>query len=250
MNCQNVRELLNGYVDGELDLVNHLDIERHLKTCPACAAECENYLSISSAMSDGDLYFRAPDGLRDRIAIALQPGAEAVEMTTSRSSIWRLIPVFATVAVAIILIFVFLQTGSSGDEMLANEMVSSHVRSLMADHLFDVPSSDQHTVKPWFDGKIDFSPPVVDTAAQGFPLKGGRLDYAAGRPVAALVYQRHQHFINLFVYPSTGGPDSGYKMSERQGYNLVHWSRSGMTFWAVSDLNLNELQEFAQAIQN
>ena len=247
MNCQTAQKLLNGYVDDELDLVNHLEVEEHLKTCPACLLESENHASLRSAMNDELFYFRAPDTLRDRITNATHP----VETpATDRVSFWRFVPVFATVAVAIILIFAFLQTGSSSDDLLANEIVSSHVRSLMADHLTDVPSSDQHTVKPWFDGKLDYSPPVVDLAQQGFPLKGGRLDYAASRPVAALVYQRHQHFINLFVFPSTGGPDSGYKMSERQGYNLIHWSRSGMTFWAVSDLNLNELQEFTQSLKN
>ncbi|MBA3356983.1 MAG: anti-sigma factor [Pyrinomonadaceae bacterium] len=120
----------------------------------------------------------------------------------------------------------------------------------MANHLTDVPSSDQHTVKPWFDGKLDFAPPVTDLTAQGFPLVGGRLDYISNRPVAALVYQRRQHFINLFIWLSTNDSESGNKIMTRQGYNLIRWNQSGMTYWAVSDLNLNELQEFAQAVQN
>ena len=241
---------MNGYADGELDLAHHLEIEQHLKTCRACALASENYEAIGSAMKDETFYFRAPDSLRDRLQAGFQPTRIPLETpAVTRSSVWRLVPVFATLAVAIVLIFAFFQTGSSNEELLATEIVSSHVRSMMADHLTDVPSSDQHTVKPWFDGKLDYSPPVIDLAQQGFPLKGGRLDYAAGRPVAALVYQRHQHYINLFVFPTTG-PDSGYKMSERQGYNLIHWSRSGMAFWAVSDVNLNELQEFTRSIQN
>ncbi len=247
MNCQSSKDLLNAYSDGELDLMNHLEIEKHLKACPACELAFENQVALRSALADESLYLRAPDGLRDRISGAIQP---AEPPTTKGISIWRFAPVFATIVVMIVLIFVFLQTGSSNDDLLAGEIVSDHVRSMMANHLTDVPSSDQHTVKPWFEGKLDYSPPVVDLAAKGFPLVGGRLDYAASRPIAALVYQRHQHYINLFVFPSTGDVDGANRMAVRQGYNLIHWSRSGMTFWAVSDLNLNELQEFAQALQN
>ena len=165
---------------------------------------------------------------------------------------WRWLAVAGSLAVAaiIITVLVFIQSGPARDDLLAQEIVSSHVRSLMANHLNDVASSDQHTVKPWFEGKLDFSPPVTDLTARGFPLVGGRLDYIGNRPVAALVYQRRQHFINLFVWPSADESESRSKMGIRQGYNLIHWNRAGMSYWAVSDLNINELQEFAQALQN
>jgi anti-sigma factor RsiW len=119
----------------------------------------------------------------------------------------------------------------------------------MADHLTDVPSSDQHTVKPWFNGKLDFSPTVKDLREHGFSLNGGRVDYIGNRPVAALVYQCRQHSINLFVWPSASAPAVNEKAEERQGYNLIRWSNGGMTYWAISDLNLVELQQFAQLIR-
>src|SRR5439155_24132787 len=157
------------------------------------------------------------------------------------------IPIAGTALIAFLLATSFIR--ASTDERLAQEVTANHVRSLMATHLTDVTSSDQRTVKPWFDGKIDFSPPVKDLAAQGFPLVGGRLDYLQNRPVAALIYQRHKHLINLFVWPATRNSSRTKKLVVRQGYNLIHWNESGMTFWAVSDLNPVELREFVELIK-
>jgi anti-sigma factor RsiW len=143
-----------------------------------------------------------------------------------------------------------LRLARSNDAILTQELVASHVRSqMLPSHRFDVESTDAHTVKPWFEGKLDFAPPVKDLTNQGFPLVGGRLDYLHNRPVAALVYQCRKHLINLFVWPSSPGDEAAPPTATRQGFHLIRWTQSGMTFWAISDLNERELQEFANLIQ-
>ena len=249
MNCQTIQNLLNGYVDGELDLINHLQIEEHLKECSSCMQNHENLLKLKSTLNDNALYFNASSNLQKRIQTALHKTNE--ESPINKFWQWRWLTIAAPVALTLIFLgLIFFQSSPDNDELLAKEAVSGHIRSMMVNHLTDVLSSDKHTVKPWFDGKLDFSPPVVDLTSQGFPLIGGRLDYLGNRPIAAIVYQRQQHFINLFVFPSVNNSDTGNKMTVRQGYNLIHWNKSGMIFLAVSDLNLNELQEFAQLLQN
>jgi anti-sigma factor RsiW len=153
-------------------------------------------------------------------------------------------------AAVIVLALVPLLRGPSTQEILAQQVLSSHIRSLMPQHLTDVSSSDQHTVKPWFNGRLDFSPPVADFAKEGFPLVGGRLDYVDNRPVAALVYGRRKHFINVFVWPSASKIDAGTKDMTLQGYNLVQWTKSGMTYWVVSDLSKSELDEFVRQVRS
>ena len=251
MKCEEVRTFLDAFADGELDLVNHLQVEQHFKDCDACEQVHRNVVAVKSALSDESMYFRAPAGLQQRLRASVKEG----DQQSSTSSWWNWQWAYSLAAVAVIgvlvitALVVFWQRDSRTD-LLATEVVSSHVRSLMVSHLTDVPSSDQHTVKPWFDGKLDFAPPVVDLGPQGFTLVGGRLDYLAGRPAAALVYQRRQHVINLFVFPAQDGAPGGGGTLVIQGYNVVHWNRSGMTFWAVSDLNPSELQEFAQLLQS
>ena len=249
MSCRDIQDLRQGYLDGELDLTGSLKVEQHLQDCQACAREHQNQKTLRTALSDSSLYFCAPAQLEKRLKSSLRKTIKAEP--ESRPSPWRWIFALGSAVVAAILVagLLFFRPAPARDDLLAQEMVSAHVRSLMASHLTDVTSTNQHTVKPWFDGKLDFSPQVIDLANQGFVLVGGRLDYIGKRPVAALVYQRRQHFINLFVWPETGADSGANKMSEQQGYNLVHWNKAGMVYWAVSDLNINELQEFAQAQQ-
>jgi anti-sigma factor RsiW len=250
MICQDMRNLMHGYIDGELDLLNNLRIEEHLKDCQSCARDHLNHRALSSAISGSSLYFNAPAKLQERVRLAVR--AMSKNEPRNRVLSWRWLPAMATLAlIAIILcVLVLTQIGPTRDDLLAQEIVSSHVRSLMATHLTDVQSSDQHTVKPWFDGKLDYSPPVTDLVSLGFQLVGGRLDYIGNRPVAALVYQRRQHLINLFIWPSADESGNKNKIDVRQGYNLVHWDRAGMSYWAVSDVNLSDLQIFAEAMRD
>lgn len=247
MSCQQTHELIHGYLDGELDLVKSIEIEQHLADCQVCTQSYKGMRGLQSVVRNNAVRFEPPAGLEGRLRTALRHESEP------RPAIlrWRWVLAAALFASAAIVIFSIagMFARPSADDLLAQEVVASHVRSLMANHLTDVPSSDQHTVKPWFDGKLDFSPVVKDLGQQGFNLNGGRLDYIGNRPVAALVYQRRQHPINLFIWPANEAPAMSEKALERQGYNLIRWSSGGMTYWAVSDLNLSELQQFVQLLR-
>ena len=250
MICREAQELIHGYVDGELDLVRNLEMELHLHECAACAGIEERLRALRSGMT-GSLYFHPPPGLEGRIRAELRAAAQPQGRARHFGIRGQWIGIAATLLLAVAGTWqVALMNRPSGDaEILAREAMESHVRSLMASHLTDVPSSDRHTVKPWFNGKLDFSPAVNDFADRGFALVGGRLDYLDNRPVAALVYQRRKHLINLFVWPTPREPDSGVQASSRQGYNLVHWTSGHMTHWAVSDLNAAELEGFATLVR-
>src|SRR6266496_2839271 len=250
MECKNAQILIGGYLDRELDPVRTLEIEDHLHGCAVCSRTYKDHQVLSEGLRTGSVYFKAPADLQKRIQRAVRQAAKTESAPRWLSWSWvRMAAPLAAAALVLFTLVPFLR-GPSTEEILTREVVSGHVRSLMANHLADVPSSDQHTVKPWFNGKLDFSPPVQDLATQGFPLVGGRLDYVNNRPVAALIYQRAKHLINVFIWPSSESSDSGIKSETRQGYHVLHWTRSGMTYWAVSDLEESQLQEFVQLLQN
>ena len=248
MNCVEAEHLVQLYIDQELDLVRVVDVDRHLQSCAACRELYDRQRGLRSALRRDADYHRAPPELRERLRFALRAETKgAARPRLLWPGRWNTgLAVAATVVLSVsAALFIALPTPQ---DRLENDIVSSHVRSLMANHLSDVASSDQHTVKPWFNGKLDYSPPVNDLTSQGFPLIGGRLDYLDGRPVAALVYRHRQHMINLFVWPGAGAHERKPQALSRQGYHLLRWTQGGMEFWAVSDLNETELTKFADEI--
>jgi anti-sigma factor RsiW len=259
VSCQETQNLIHGYIDGELDLVRNLEIERHLQACQTCSQAHRDQQALRSAITTNSLYYHAPASLpmrvRSAVSNANKPGVfpQIMSWKMPRIMSWRWLSVGVSLAAVAILALILapILTRPSADELMAREIISAHVRSLMASHLTDVSSSDQHTVKPWFNGKLDFSPPVKDLTNQGFPLVGGRLDYINDRPVVALIYRRQQHFINLFIWPSAQGSEMAKtEPAQRQGYHLFRWTTSGMTYWAISDLNERELKEFIQLLRD
>ena len=241
MNCPEAQRLLHAYLDGELDMQNSLEMEQHLRVCPGCAHDYANSLALRSAIRENSLYFSPPK--------RLQKGLRRLtgKQTTGLSRRWL------SVAAALLLAFfgiwgltLWWSTSSSSQHLLTQEVLASHERSFMDKHLVDITSSDQQAVKSWFQGKLDFSPPVIDLTPQGFSVLGARLDYLDGRPVAAIVYKRGSHVINLFIWPSPQKGESEPSTTTLQGSYLVHWTAYGMNCWAVSDLNPTDMQQFAQ----
>jgi anti-sigma factor RsiW len=247
--CENKR-LLHAYLDGELDAVRNIEFEQHLQTCPECDLELRNQQALRRSLSEANLYEPAPRSLRTRVRAALPREIRPGPIPQRRPAALGWLVAAAAIIVAFVLGAKVIPNVGARQQtaMLSQEIVASHIRSLQPGHLFDVQSTDQHTVKPWFDGKLDFAPPVTDLASQGFPLVGGRLDYLNHRDVAALVFQRQKHFINVFVWPSESKPLTIPEIQTIQGYQLIFWWRDGMYFCASSDLNVAELTEFAQLL--
>lgn len=244
VDCRDVQPLLHPYSDGELDLVRHLQIEHHLAECTECAEREREVRQLRGMFADAPLYHRAPDSLRRKVLAALDAPAAAAPVVRKRRPWAAFAATAAGIALAVTAALVWGRTDA--DSRVAEQVTAGHVRSLQAAHLTDQPSSDRHQVKPWFQDKLDFSPQVPDLAADGFPLAGGRLDYLADRPVAAIVYHRRQHAINLFTWPAGDGADRPVRSLHRQGFHLRQWQHAGMTYWAVSDLNPQELDDFVR----
>ena len=248
MTCHEIGRLLDAYVDNELEAARSAELREHLAACPACSRRLADRESLSQLVRRLP-YYAAPESLRAGVAAPARrrrfpPGPIALAASlTLAVSIGGATAILRSMRAA-----QAVQLQAS----IGEETVSGHVRSMMGmgAHLLDVQSSDQHTVKPWFLGKLDFAPPVEDLTSDGFPLVGGRLDYIAGRPVAALVYQRRQHTINLFVWPSPiPGQIAASGAQSIRGFQVRHWTGNGMSFWAVSDLNGAELTQFVRALQ-
>jgi anti-sigma factor RsiW len=253
MNCGDSEILLNALIDGELDAGHAHDAEKHVATCSACAEMLTELRDLHDAVSAAGLKMAAPAHLRSRIEKALPlPSARVIAprkfFQPSRRTFFGGFAVGTALSAALAASLVFTVVGTDQQQSIANEVVSAHIRSLQAGHLMDVETSDQHTVKPWFNGKLDVAPPVIDLTAQGFRLLGGRLDYIDGEPVASVVYQRRKHIINLFVARRLGASQATARLEAIQGYNIRNWSEAGLDFWAVSDIAPDELNEFGQMI--
>jgi len=248
MTCDEAEILLHALLDGELDAGHAREVEDHIAGCPNCAAQLAAYREMHKAVAGADLRYAAPPGLRRRIETSL-PQPQAQTRAPSRRSVLRgfamgsaMSAIAATGLVAIVL-------RNDDEQRILSEVVSAHLRSLQAGHLTDVISTDQHTVKPWFNGKLDVAPPVIDLTAQGFTLIGGRLDYIDARLVGAVVYRRRQHIINLFVAQTADTERHTAKMETMQGFNIWRWSDRGLNYWAVSDVAADELAEFGEKFE-
>lgn len=250
MECERVRELIDAYVDRELDVSLSAEIERHLESCAACRALCEGRRALRAQLQEPALYVTAPERLQRRIVEVIAAESPPAKQRPARRQ-WLQLAAACTAAALLGSGTTYLSITGNTRQSLTDEVVANHVRSLLVENrVIDVPSSDEHTVKPWFNGKVDFAPPVVDLTSDGFPLLGGRLDYVGQRTVAALVYRHRQHIINLFLWPADSGTaDGGVAASSLEGYHVIHWSSGGMTYWAVSDLNPEDLRAFGNLVQ-
>lgn len=240
MTCEEAEVLLHALIDGELDAGHAREVETHIAGCAHCTALLEDYREMSKAIVDADLRYTAPPELRRRIEAALPQARQA----PNRRSVLRGFALGSAVSALAATGLVAIVLRNDDVERIQSEVVSAHLRSLQAGHLTDVISTDQHTVKPWFNGKLDVSPPVIDLTAQGFTLIGGRLDYVDARAIGAVVYRRRQHVINLFVAQTANIEHHAAKITTLQGFNIRRWSDRGLNYWAVSDLGADELADF------
>jgi anti-sigma factor RsiW len=248
MNCSH--DLIEAYMDEELDPGVSASVEEHLSGCRSCSEVYSRFREQRAEIRSAAPYYTAPAQLERSVRDSLRQAAADETKATTNNMAWRWLAIAASILLAVSVSWNMRPSskGIAENDAIAQNILADHIRSLIGTHLLDVPSTDQHTVKPWFNGKLDFSPEVKDFAAQGFPLIGGRLDYLMDRTVAALVYGRRQHVINVFTWPAGPAPTPQSQFS-RNGYNAIHWSHGSMTFWAVSDVALPELAQFRDLYQ-
>lgn len=246
--CADQLLLLHGLIDGELDAANSLAIEGHVKACAACADELRRIECVRARLAASRVSHSMPEAVGSGIKAALQaataPQRALAPLSQSAHRRWQ--APFAggglvALATSLVLFLAMPQLTTRG---IQDQLVANHVRSLLANHLTDIGTSNRHIVKPWFNGRIDFAPPVPELAGGGFPLVGGRLDYVDGQVVPAIVYHRRLHTINLFVRPASGTLSSERFVTRRDGYSLVRWTQDGLELWAVSDIESDELRQF------
>jgi anti-sigma factor RsiW len=246
MTCDEAEILLHALIDGELDAGHAREVEDHIAGCPGCAAQVKAYREMSWTIAGADLRYAAPPLLRRRIEAALpQPQARV----PNRRAVLRGFAMGSAVSAIAATGLVAIVLRGDDEARIQSEVVSAHLRSLQAGHLTDVLSTDQHTVKPWFNGKLDVAPPVVDLTSQGFTLIGGRLDYVDARPIGAIVYRRRSHVINLFVAQTASTERHAARIETIQGFNIRRWSERGLNYWAVSDLAADELADFGEKFE-
>jgi len=246
MTCDEARIMLHALLDGELDAGHSRDVEAHIASCAACAAELAAQREMQRVLADTNLRYTAPASLRGRIEASLP---EPQRQQPTRRSVLRGFAMGSAVSALAASGVVAVVLRQDDQQRILSEVVSAHLRSLQAGHLIDVVSTDQHTVKPWFNGKLDVAPPVVDLTAQGFMLIGGRLDYIDARAIGAVVYKRRQHVINLFVSQTSSTEHRPPKTQTMQGFNCRRWGERGLNFWAVSDIGADELAEFVDKFE-
>ena len=253
MTCDLSRSLLHGYLDGELDPFRAEEFERHLESCSQCIAQLGEQESLRASLQSAQLYERAPAGLSTKIKRQIASAEAESDDQWSWVPIWRWIAVSAAIVVLVAVAYLggerILTTRSGVEQAELTEVIDAHVRSLQPGHLTDVASTDQHNVKPWFDGKLDYVPPVRDLAENGFPLVGGRLDVLNGRSVAVLVYGRRKHFINVFVWPESKQESAPAATGSYNGYQWINWNAHGMKFCAVSDVSASDLHDLSELLQ-
>jgi anti-sigma factor RsiW len=248
MNCADARQLVHPHIDRELDVSRALDLEEHVRTCPHCAARQKSLLSLQSAIANTELAWPAPDALRDKVRAITGPAPKETREATGGQFTWPW-KWIALSSAAMAVFLLVMQPDRLRRDRLLDEIVAGHVRSLLAAHLTDVASTDQHTVKPWFDGRLDFAPDVKDFAQQGYSLAGGRLEYLDNHTVAALVYRHNKHIVNVFIEPRAKPANPVTGSATERGYSVVAFDTDTFSYYLISDTDDQTLEKLAELLK-